>query len=377
MTTTFPPIPPHLLPHDGRFGSGPTKIHPTVWAAVNALANTTLGTSHRRTPVKNLVRQLQHNIKELYQLPADFQVLLGNGGATTFWDAALFRLIRHRSAHLTCGAFSQRFANTVQATPHLDSPLITDVPAGQAGQLTPHTDIDTYCWPHHETSTGVVLPTNTIPNAAPNSITVVDGTSAAGALPLAAPEIDVYYFSLQKGFGADGGLWVAWVSPKAQDRIKQLNTTDRWAPTTLNLATALDHSARHQTLNTPSVVTIALATAHLDWVLNNGGLPWAHNRCLESSTHLYHWAQHHEYLTPFVPNPHDRSPVVATLELSDQLTNTDLITQLAAHGIVDIDPYPTIGCNQLRIGMFPAIDPLDVQALTACIDWVIDHTLTS
>ena len=358
-------IPARLLPKDGRFGSGPTKVR-TEW--LDALASwSALGTSHRRQPIRDVVHGIRTGLAELLGAPDGYEVALGNGGATAFWDMAAFGLIEQRSQHLSFGAFSSRFASVVASTPHLDAPDVIESAPGTHPTARPSEDIDVYALTHNETSTGVTMELNRV---APGII-VVDGTSAAGALRFDTGAVDVYYFSTQKAFGADGGLWVALLSPAAIDRIEQIAASGRHTPSFLSLSGALANSRRDQTLNTPSLVTLFLLERQVDWILSNGGVEWAERRCRAMSSMLYRWSEERDYTSPFVVDPAMRSPVTVTIDLS-----VDAATVSAAlrdNGIVDTESYRKLGRNQLRIGVWPATDQEDVQRLIACVDYVVER----
>ncbi len=333
-----------------------------------------MGTSHRKTAVKNLVGQIREGLRELFSLPEEYEVVLGNGGTTAFWDAAVCGLITQRSAHLSFGEFSAKFAQAAAGAAFLDQPHVLDAPAGQLPTAVAVEGADVYAYTHNETSTGVMMPTLARPQGADDgALVLVDATSAAGALPLQVDQTDAYYFAPQKVFASDGGLWVALLSPAALARIGAISTSSRWIPSFLNLRLAVDNSRQNQTYNTPALATLVLMNAQLQTMLEHGGLPWAVSRSRQSAEHLYSWAQSRPYATPFVTDPAIRSTVVATIEFSDQIDAAALAKTLRANGILDTEPYRKVGKNQLRIALFPAIDPADVQALTACIDWVIEH----
>jgi phosphoserine aminotransferase len=371
MSTTTPDIriPVDLLPADGRFGSGPSKVRQE---AVNALADVApglLGTSHRQAPVKSLVGRVRRGLTDLLELPDDYEVLLGNGGATLFWDAATFGLIEKRSQHLTFGEFSSKFAQTVDAAPHLDSPQIVNAPPGDHPDAVRDPGIDAYAFTQNETSTGVAMSIRRPPKA--DGLVLVDATSGAGGIRAAAAEYDVFYFSPQKCFAADGGLWLAACSPAAIERIERIATSGRWIPPGLDLATALDNSLKDQTYNTPALGTLVLLAEQIDWINENGGIAFSAGRCNQSAATLYGWAEASEMATPFVADPPKRSPTVGTIDLDESIDATVVSAVLRANGIVDTDAYRKLGRNQLRIAMFPAIDPDDVARLTRCIDHVV------
>jgi phosphoserine aminotransferase len=372
MDTSSPDIalPADLLPADGRFGCGPSKVRAEGLAALVAAAPTYLGTSHRQAPVRSMVGRLREGMTELFALPDGYQVVLGNGGAACFWDVATFSLIERRSQHLSFGNFSESFATMVAAAPHLDAPDIIDSPAGTHPEAKPNPDVDAYALTHNETSTGVGMEVLR-PVPAGEGLVLVDATSAAGGMRVDPSQFDAYYFSPQKGFGADGGLWIALLSPDAIERIDKIRATGRWIPESLSLATALDNARLDQTYNTPGLATLFLMADQLEWILAGGGLEWAASRCERSSNILYGWAEKSTYATPFVADPADRSPVVGTIDLDDAIDAKAVTKVLRANGIVDTEPYRRLGRNQLRIAMFPAVDPDDVEILTSAVDYVV------
>jgi phosphoserine aminotransferase len=358
-------IPGEILPADGRFGSGPTKVRPE---AIDALASwPALGTSHRQPPIKEIVRRIRVDLAELLDAPDGYEVALGNGGATAFWDMAAFSLIERRSQHLKFGAFSSRFASVVSSAPHLDAPEVIESEPGTHPQSKSSDDVDLYALTHNETSTGVAME---IRRPGPG-IVAVDGTSAAGAIEFDPAEMDVYYFSPQKAFGTDGGLWVALLSPAAIERIEQIAAGSRYIPTFLSLHAAVANSRLNQTLNTPSLVTLFLLERQIEWIVSNGGLEWSARRCRSMSTMLYEWAERREYATPFVTDPAMRSPVTVTVDLT--VDAAAVSKALRDNGIVDTESYRKLGRNQLRIGVWPATDEEDVHRLTTCIDYVVER----
>jgi phosphoserine aminotransferase len=362
-------LPAGIKPSDGRFGCGPSKVRPEALAAL--AKSDVMGTSHRQAPVKDLVRRIRQGLTALFDAPDGYQVILGNGGTTAFWDAAALGLIRRRSQHLVFGEFSAKFAAVTKGAPFLDEPQVIAAPVGDAASLEANPDVDAYAYAHNETSTGVAVPVTRPTGATDDQLVLVDATSAAGGLPVDVRHTDVYYFAPQKVFASDGGLWIAIASPRAQRRIAEIDATDRWIPEFLSIATALDNSAKDQTLNTPAVATLFLMAEQIDWLLAHGGLAWSAGRTAESSSRLYHWAEASEFATPFVARPELRSQVVGTIDFSDDVDAATVARVLRANGIVDTEPYRKLGRNQLRIGMFPAVDPDDVTALTACIDHVV------
>ena len=368
-------IPDQLKPADGRFGCGPSKVRPQALARLASEGAAVIGTSHRQKPVKALVGEIRAGLTELFRVPDGYQVALGNGGATAFWDAAAFGLIERRSLHLSYGEFSQKFATVTTGAPFLEDPIVLSAEPGDAPDpATAQTaGADVIAWAHNETSTGVMVPV-TRPAGAQGALVAIDATSGAGGLPVRMSDADVYYFAPQKGFAADGGLWVALLSPAAQERIRSLAAGERWIPEFLSLSTALENSLKDQTYNTPAVATLFLMADQVRWMLDGGGLDWCVSRTRASSEHLYRWAEASEYATPFVADPAKRSLVVGTIDFSDSIDAAALAATLRANGIVDVEPYRKLGRNQLRVGMFPAVETADVQALTACIDWVLERT---
>jgi phosphoserine aminotransferase len=364
-------IPVDLLPRDGRFGSGPSKVRPEEVEALAGTGTTYLGTSHRQGTVRFMVAALRNGIAELLSLPDGYEVALGNGGTTAFWDAATFGLIDQRSQHLTFGEFSSKFAACAAAAPHLGDPEIIESAPGTVPTPKANPDVDAYCFTHNETSTGVALPP-VRPEGA-EGLVLVDATSAAGGLRFDASQVDAYYLATQKALASDGGLWLAALSPAAVERIERISAGDRWAPAFLDLGIALDNSRKDQTYNTPALATIFLAVQQIDWVLHNGGLPFAAGRCDRSAEILYSWAESRDYATPFVADPAIRSHVVATIDLDDELPAATVSAVLRQNLVVDTESYRKLRRNQLRIAMFPAIDPDDVEALTHCIDYVVER----
>jgi phosphoserine aminotransferase len=365
-------IPTELLPGDGRFGSGPSKVRPAAVAALADAAPTYLGTSHRQRTVRSVVGRLRAGVAELLRLPGGYEVVLGNGGATLFWDAATFCLIERRSQHLSFGEFSSKFAAAVRAAPHLDEPEVIESPMGTHPDPEGRPGVDLYALTHNETSTGVAMPVRRPEGADPDSLVAVDATSAAGGLRVDPAQFDVYYFSPQKGLGSDGGLWLAACSPAALERVERVRASRRWAPATLDLTIALENSRLDQTYNTPALATLFLLVDQVEWINGNGGLEWAASRCDRSAEYLYGWAEASEYAVPFVAKPDQRSPVVGTVDLDSSVDARTVTRVLRANGILDTEPYRKLGRNQLRVGMFPAVEPDDVVALTACVDYVVD-----
>jgi phosphoserine aminotransferase len=373
MTPSIPDItiPAELLPRDGRFGSGPSKVRPEEVEALAASGTTYLGTSHRQGTVRFMVAALRNGIAELLSLPDGYEVALGNGGTTAFWDAATFGLIDQRSQHLSYGEFSSKFAACAAAAPHVGDPEIIESAPGTAPTPKANPDVDAYCFTHNETSTGVaVAPVR--PDGA-EGVVLVDATSAAGGLRFDPSQVDAYYFAPQKALASDGGLWLAALSPAAVERIERISAGDRWVPAFLDLGIALDNSRKDQTYNTPALATIFLAVQQIDWILHSGGLPFAAGRCDRSAEILYGWAESRDYATPFVADPAIRSHVVATIDLDDEIPAATVSGVLRQNLVVDTESYRKLGRNQLRIATFPAIDPDDVEALTRCIDYVIER----
>jgi phosphoserine aminotransferase len=332
-----------------------------------------MGTSHRQAPVRAVVERVRTGLAELFSLPDGYEVVLGNGGSTAFWDLATFSLVRDRAQLCTFGEFSANLAKAVRRAPFLADPTVLAAEPGGLAVPKPEDGVDTYAWPHNETSTGVVAPVVRPEGTAGEAIVLVDATSAAGGVPVDVAETDVYYFAPQKCFASDGGLWLALCSPAAIERAEQIEAAGRWIPTFLSLTTALANSRQQQTLNTPAIATLVLLAEQVEWMLANGGLPWTTARTAESSGHVYAWAQSRDWATPFVADPAHRSPVVATIDLDDSIDAKAVCAALRANGVVDVDPYRRLGRNQVRVGVFPAVDPTDVQALTACIDHVVER----
>jgi phosphoserine aminotransferase len=362
-------IPADLKPKDGRFGSGPSKVRPEQLQALVA-AGHLFGTSHRQAPVKNLVGRVRDGVEQLFSLPVGYEVILGNGGSTAFWDAAAFGLIDKRSLHLTYGEFSSKFASAVAANPFVGDPIVVKADPGDAPEPVSDPSVDVVAWAHNETSTGVAVP---VQRPAGDALVVIDATSAAGGLPVDIADTDAYYFAPQKNFAADGGLWLAVMSPAALARVEQIAAAGRWVPDFLSLPIAVDNSLKNQTYNTPAIGTLVMLAEQLDWLLGNGGLDWAVKRTADSSQRLYSWAEATSYTTPFVADPAKRSQVVGTVDFSDDVDAAAVAKELRANGIVDTEPYRKLGRNQLRMAMFPAVDPDDVSALVACVDWVVEH----
>jgi phosphoserine aminotransferase len=364
-------IPSDLKPADGRFGSGPSKVRPEALDALAATGAHVLGTSHRQAPVKSLVRRVQDGLSALFSLPDGYEVVLGNGGATAFWDIAAFGLVRERAQHLAFGEFSAKFAKVTDAAPFLQHSSVVRAEPGTLPAPVAEAGVDTYAWPHNETSTGVMAPVRRVDGADDDALVLVDATSGAGGLPVDIAQADVYYFAPQKSFASDGGLWVAIMSPAALARVEQIAASGRWVPDFFSLPTAIDNSRKNQTYNTPAVATLFLFAEQLDWMNGNGGLEFATSRTLASSQALYGWAERTDVTTPFVADPAARSQVVGTIDFEASIDAAAVAATLRANGIVDTEPYRKLGRNQLRVAMFPAVDPADVEALTGCIDYVV------
>lgn len=366
-------IPTDLLPADGRFGCGPSKVRPEAVAALAEAGRDYLGTSHRQDTVKYMVSRLRNGLAEMFALPDGYEIMLGNGGSTVFWDIATFGLIDRRSQHLTFGEFSSKFAQAAAAAPFLDDPVAIKSDVGTYPSPIPDDAIDTYAFTHNETSTGVSMPLVRPVGTEGKALVLVDATSAAGGLRFDASQTDVYYFAPQKCLASDGGLWLAAVSPAAVERIERIGASGRWIPESLSLTTALDNSRKDQTYNTPALATVFLAVQQVEWVNENGGLHFAASRCDRSAEAMYSWAEASSYASPFVTNPDERSHVVATIDFDDSVSADEVNKVLRANGIVDTDSYRKLGRNQIRVAMFPAIDPEDVEALTKCVDYVVEN----
>jgi len=364
-------IPTHLLPQDGRFGAGPSKVRPAQLDALVATGRDYLGTSHRQAPVRSQVGRLRSGLRSMFSLPDDYEVVLGNGGATEFWDIATFGLITQRSQHLTFGEFSSKFATAATQAPFLSDPSIVSSDPGRHPMPVAEAGVDLYALTHNETSTGVAMPISRVAGADEGALVAVDATSGAGGLPVQASEFDVYYFSPQKCFASDGGLWLALMSPAALERVDAVKASGRWVPASYDLTIAVDNSRLDQTYNTPSLATIFMMAEQVDWMNAQGGLDWAVGRTRDSSDRLYGWAEKTPYTSPFVTDPAMRSQVVGTIDFDTSVDAAAVAKALRAHGVVDTEPYRKLGRNQLRIAMFPAVEPADVDALTACIDHVV------
>jgi phosphoserine aminotransferase len=365
-------IPADIKPADGRFGCGPSKVRPEQLTALSTSAAALFGTSHRQPPVKNLVGRVRDGLRELFRAPDGYQVILGNGGATAFWDAAAFGLIDRRSLHLTFGEFSAKFASAVAANPFVGDPVIIKAEAGSAPEPQSDPSVDAIAWAHNETSTGVAVGVCR-PEGSGDALVLIDATSGAGGLPVNLADCDAYYFAPQKNFAGDGGLWLAILSPAALARVDAIASSGRWVPDFLSLPIAVENSLKNQTYNTPAIGTLVLMAEQVDWMLAKGGLDWAVKRTADSSFRLYSWAEASPYATPFVTDPALRSQVVGTIDFTDDVDAATVAAVLRANGIVDTEPYRKLGRNQLRVAMFPAIEPDDVTALTRCVDWVVER----
>ena len=364
-------IPADLLPSDGRFGAGPSKVRPEQVAGLAAVTTSFLGTSHRQKTVRNEVARVRQGLRSLFSLPDDYEVVLGNGGSTAFWEVAAFGLVRDRAQFLTFGEFGSKFASSVSDAPFLGTPTIHTSDPGSAPQFTAEAGVDAYATPHNETSTGVAITPQRVSGADEGALMLIDATSAAGGLAVDPAEFDVYYFAPQKCFGSDGGLWFALMSPTAIERAVEIKESGRYIPAFLDLQTAIDNSRLEQTYNTPSLATIFMMGEQLDWFNSNGGLDWCVRRTRDSSEVLYGWADRTSYTTPYVTDPALRSQVIGTIDFDDAIDAAEVAKQLRANGIVDVEPYRKLGRNQLRVAMFPAIESSDVEALTHCIDYVV------
>ena len=363
-------IPANLKPLDGRFGCGPSKIRAEALAALASSDTSILGTSHRQKPVKNVVKAVREGLHSLFNLPDGYEVILGNGGSTAFWDIAVLNLIENRSQHLVFGEFSSKFATASKEAPFLGEPSVIKAEPGSHPTCVAEAGIDLYALTHNETSTGVSMPI-TRPSNIGNALVAVDATSAAGGLMVDAKEFDTYYFAPQKSFASDGGLWIAIMSPAAITRVEKIKASGRWIPAFFDLSIAIENSRLDQTYNTPAVATFMLLADQIEWMNKNGGLSFAAGRSEKSSNILYSWAEKTSYTTPFVTDSAMRSKVVGTINFDDAIDATKIAAALRANGIVDTEPYRKLGKNQLRIGMFPAVEPSDVDALTKCIDFVV------
>ncbi|MBS6030441.1 MAG: phosphoserine transaminase [Kocuria rhizophila] len=375
MTST-PVIPPSLLPEDGRFGAGPSRVRAAQVAALKRAGASLLGTSHRQAPVKDLVARVQRRLGEFFSLPEGYEIVLGLGGSSTFWDAAAFSLVASRAEHLSFGEFGSKFASVTDRAPFLEPSVVVEAPAGSRPEGPEAVSgVDVYAWPQNETSTGVAMPVRRV-HSDDGALTVVDATSAAGGMAVDLTETDVYYFSPQKNFGSDGGIWFAAFSPAALERVESVATSGRWMPDVLSLRTAVENSRKHQTYNTPALAGLVMLDEQLGWLLEQGGLPWAAARTAETSGLVYDWAELSDVAHPFVAEPGHRSPVVCTVDFDDAVDAARIASVLRANGVVDVEPYRKLGRNQLRIATFASVPPRDVRALLECIDWTVANGLS-
>ena len=366
-------IPAELLPTDGRFGAGPSKVRPEQVEALAKLSKSYLGTSHRQKPVKSQVARLRAGVSQLFNLPEGYEVVLGNGGSTAFWEVAVFGLIRDRAQFLSFGEFGSKFASSAKSAPFLGEPTILKGEPGDAPAFSAEAGIDAYCSPHNETSTGVAIAPVRPAGADEDALVIIDATSGAGGLEVDLSQVDVYYFSPQKCFGSDGGLFIALMSPRAIARAEEIKASGRYIPAFLDLMTAIENSRLDQTYNTPALATILMMAEQVDWFNQNGGLSWCVSRTTESSSAIYDWASANDYTTPYVTDVQKRSKVVATIDFSDDIDATLIAKALRANGVVDVEPYRKLGRNQLRISVFPAVEPSDVRKLLASIDYVVEQ----
>jgi phosphoserine aminotransferase len=366
-------IPADLLPSDGRFGCGPSKVRAEQVDYLASIGRSVLGTSHRQKPVKDLVRRVRAGLRDYFDLPEGYEVVLGNGGATAFWDVAAFNLVRDRAQHLAFGEFSGKFASVTSKAPFLGRPTVVRAEPGALPSASAEAGVDVYAWAHNETSTGVMSQVQRVDGADDGALVLIDATSGAGGLPVDVAQADAYYFAPQKCFASDGGLWIALLSPAALARVAEISGSGRWVPDFLDLTTAIDNSVKDQTYNTPAVATLAMMADQVEWLLAQGGLAWATARTADSASRLYGWAERTPYTTTYVADPAARSAVVGTIDFAADVDAAAVARTLRANGVVDVEPYRKLGRNQLRIAMFPAIDPDDVQALTVCVEYVVDR----
>ncbi|MGD6980851.1 MULTISPECIES: phosphoserine transaminase [Citricoccus] len=373
MSTPEVTIPQQLLPRDGRFGAGPSKVRPDQVQALVDAGPRLLGTSHRQAPVKNLVGSVRQGLTQLFSAPEGYEVILGVGGSTAFWDAASFGLVRSRAQHLSFGEFGSKFAKATDKAPFLEASSILTAEPGTRPEPRAEAGVDVYAWPQNETSTGVAAPVQRVAGTDEDALVLIDATSAAGGLPVDVSQADAYYFAPQKNFASDGGLWLALFSPAALERVEQVKASGRWIPDFLDLKTAVDNSLKNQTYNTPALATLVMLDSQLRWMNDNGGLDFATARTSDSSNRVYTWASDSSFATPFVTRPEDRSAVITTVDFSDDVDAAAVATILRTNGVVDVEPYRKLGRNQLRIATFAAIEPDDVTALLACIDHVVER----
>ncbi|MFC7403218.1 phosphoserine transaminase [Citricoccus sp. GCM10030269] len=373
MSTPEVTIPQTMLPRDGRFGAGPSKVREDQVQAVAAAGGRLLGTSHRQAPVKNLVGSVREGVAQLFSAPEGYQVILGVGGSTAFWDSASFGLVRNKAQHLSFGEFGSKFAKATNNAPFLQESSILTAEPGTRPEPRAEDDVDVYAWPQNETSTGVAAPVRRVDGAAQDALVLIDATSGAGGLPVDVAQSDAYYFAPQKNFASDGGLWLALFSPAALDRVEEVKNSGRWIPDFLDLKTAVDNSLKNQTYNTPALATLVMLDSQLQWMNSNGGLDFTTARTEDSSNRVYTWAEASSYATPFVARPEDRSAVITTVDFDDHIDAAAVASILRGNGIVDVEPYRKLGRNQLRIATFAAIEPDDVSALLDCIDYVVER----
>lgn len=373
----LPVIPASLLPSDGRFGAGPSRVRSEQISALANAGSNLLGTSHRQAPVRNLVGDIREGLAEFFGLPEGYEIILGLGGASTFWDSAAFGLVRRRAQHLSFGEFGSKFAQVTDKAPHLEpSEILRADPGSRPAGAEPREGVDVYAWPQNETSTGVIMDVTRPAGTDPDALTVIDATSAAGGMHVDIRQTDVYYFSPQKNFGSDGGVWFAAVSPSALERIAELSGSDRWIPDVLSLATAVENSRKNQTYNTPALAGLVMLDEQVRWLNGNGGMAWASEHTANTSSLVYEWAERTAVATPFVADPAHRSPVVCTIDFEESVDTARVLSVLRANGVVDVDPYRKLGRNQLRIATFASVPASDVQALLACIDWTLENALS-
>ena len=374
----FPVIPPSLLPQDGRFGAGPSRVRPDQVSALSQAGAALLGTSHRQAPVRDLVGGIRDGLAEFFRLPPGYEVILGLGGASTFWDSAAFSLVRRRAQHLSFGEFGSKFARVTDKAPHLEpSEIISAEPGSRPAGPEPREGVDVYAWPQNETSTGVIMDVTRPAGTERDALTVIDATSAAGGMHVDIAQTDVYYFSPQKNFGSDGGVWFAAVSPAALERIEEISRSDRWIPDVLSLATAVENSRKNQTYNTPALAGLVMLDEQVRWLNAKGGMAWAAEHTAKTSALVYDWAERTSRATAFVAQPEHRSPVVCTVDFDETVDTARLLAVLRANGVVDVDPYRKLGRNQVRIATFASVPAAEVEALLDCIDWTLDNGLTS
>lgn len=373
----LPVLPASLLPADGRFGAGPSRVRPEQMGALVHAGSRLLGTSHRQAPVRDLVGGIREGLADFFGLPDGYEIILGLGGASTFWDSAAFSLVRRRAQHLAFGEFGSKFAQVTDKAPHLEpSDILRAEPGSRPAGPEPREDIDVYAWPQNETSTGVIMDVARPVGTDTGALTVIDATSAAGGMHVDASQTDVYYFSPQKNFGSDGGIWFAAVSPAALERISEISHSDRWIPDVLSLATAVENARKNQTYNTPALAGLVMLDQQVRWLNDNGGMNWAAGHTRATSSLVYDWAERTPSATPFVAEPAHRSPVVCTIDFDDTVDTARVLSVLRANGVVDVDPYRKLGRNQLRIATFASVPATDVEALLACIDWTLENALS-